>query len=201
MASSQLRSEGRPLQTNSPDKTPVIWEAQNVKKGWELMGVYMLSIDAKILTERFRFRTSDELMSLVNTNTDLPGLKRKALTKRLYRFLCSRFLIREIVLKAMGISSSKAVVANRMPWMNARGDKDKLSCNIDSHQLLKGSKVSMKLKGKIFGGYLDLFPNVDHQHRGGVRLQSLERSKDSEEDGPRQNGSSAETYILEMDKL
>lgn len=59
----------------------------------------------------------------------------------------------------------------------------------------------MKLKGKIFGGYLDLFPNVDHQHRGGVRLQSLERSKDSEEDGPRQNGSSAETYILEMDKL
>ncbi|KAL0657835.1 hypothetical protein Bca4012_078420 [Brassica carinata] len=70
----------------------------------------------------------------------------------------------------MWVSSSKAVVANRMPWMNARGDKDKLSSNIDSHQLLKGSKP-------------------------------LESSKDSEEDGPRQNGSSAETYILEMDKL
>ena len=60
----------------------------------------------------------------------------------------------------------------------------------------------MKLKGKIFGGYLDLFPNVDHQHRGGVRLQSLESSKDTEEDGLiRQNESSAETDILEMDKL
>ncbi|KAJ4889200.1 F-box protein [Raphanus sativus] len=68
----------------------------------------------------------------------------------------------------------------------------------DGHQLLKGS---MKLKGKIFGGYLDLFPNVDHQYRGGVRLQSLESSKDTEEDGPRQNESSAETDILEMDKL
>ena len=59
----------------------------------------------------------------------------------------------------------------------------------------------MKLKGKIFGGYLDLFPNVDHQHRGGVRLQSLESSKDTEEDGLRQNELSAETDILEMDKL
>ncbi|KAJ0254426.1 F-box protein [Hirschfeldia incana] len=136
-------------------------------------------------------------------------------------------------------SSSKAVVANRMPWMNAQGDKEKFSSSDhldfpvqekttqnllelmrpvrfyatvdsvqrvslpeeDSQQLLKGSKVSMKLKGKIFGGYLDLFPSADHQHRGGVRLQSLESSKDTEEDGPRQNESSAETDILEMDKL
>ncbi|KAG2266534.1 hypothetical protein Bca52824_073613 [Brassica carinata] len=138
-------------------------------------------------------------------------------------------------------SSSKAVVANRMPWMNALGEKEKLSSSSnrldfpiqeqttqnllelirpvrlyatvdtvqrvsgeinlpeeDGHQLLKGS---MKLKGKIFGGYLDLFPDVDHQHRGGVRLQSLESSKDTEEDGLRQNESSAETDILEMDKL
>ena len=138
-------------------------------------------------------------------------------------------------------SSSKAVVANRMPWMNALGEKEKLSSSSnrldfpiqeqttqnllelirpvrfyatvdtvqrvsgeinlpeeDGHQLLKGS---MKLKGKIFGGYLDPFPDVDHQHRGGVRLQSLESSKDTEEDGLRQNESSAETDILEMDKL
>ncbi|KAF8113898.1 hypothetical protein N665_0044s0013 [Sinapis alba] len=60
----------------------------------------------------------------------------------------------------------------------------------DGHQLLK-------LKGKIFGGYLDLFPNVNHPHKGGVRLQSLESSKNV----PRQNESSAETDILEMDKL
>ncbi|AEC06484.1 F-box family protein [Arabidopsis thaliana] len=72
----------------------------------------------------------------------------------------------------------------------------------DSHQLLKGSTVSMKLKGKIFGGYLDLFPNQDHSHnRGGVRLQSLESSKDTQEDGPRKNESSAETNTLEMDRL
>ncbi|KAG2323135.1 hypothetical protein Bca52824_016348 [Brassica carinata] len=140
-------------------------------------------------------------------------------------------------------SSSKPVGANRLPWMNAHGDREKLSSSNrldfpvqekttrnllelmrpvrfyatvdsvqrvsgeinlpeeDGHQLLKGSKVSMKLKGKIFGGYLDLFPNEDHQHRGGVRLQSLESSRDSEENGPRQNESSAETDILEMDKL
>lgn len=71
----------------------------------------------------------------------------------------------------------------------------------DAHQLMKGSTVSMKLKGKLFGGYLDLFPNLDHQHKGGVRLQSLESSKDTEEDGPRKNESSAETDTLEMDRL
>lgn len=72
----------------------------------------------------------------------------------------------------------------------------------DGHQLLKGSTVSMKLKGKIFGGYLDLFPNQDHRHnKGGVRLQSLESSKDTEEYGPRKNESSAETNTLEMDRL
>ncbi|CAN7048270.1 unnamed protein product [Brassica rapa subsp. trilocularis] len=139
-------------------------------------------------------------------------------------------------------SSSKAVVANRMPWMNALGDKEKFSSSsnrldfpvqeqttqnllelirpvrfyatVDSVQRVSGEinlpeedgrqllKGSMKLKGKIFGGYLDLFPNVDYQHRGGVRLQSLESSKDTEEDGLiRQNESSAETDILEMDKL
>lgn len=72
----------------------------------------------------------------------------------------------------------------------------------DGHQLLKGSTVSMKLKGKIFGGYLDLFPNLDHCHnKGGARLESLESSKDTEEDGPRKNESSAETDTLEMDRL
>ncbi|KAG7579334.1 hypothetical protein ISN45_Aa03g034940 [Arabidopsis thaliana x Arabidopsis arenosa] len=72
----------------------------------------------------------------------------------------------------------------------------------DGHQLLKGSTVSMKLKGKIFGGYLDLFPNQDHCHnKGGARLQSLESSKDTEEDGPRKNESSAETDTLEMNRL
>uniref|UniRef100_M4F1J0 Uncharacterized protein n=1 Tax=Brassica campestris TaxID=3711 RepID=M4F1J0_BRACM len=47
----------------------------------------------------------------------------------------------------------------------------------EANQLLKGSKVSMKLEGNIFGGYLELFPNADHQHRGGVRVQSLGISK------------------------
>ena len=70
---------------------------------------------------------SEVIRVIMVTPTAWSGLKRKALTKRLYRFLCSRFLIREIVLKAMWISSSKAVVANRIPWLNARGDKDKLS--------------------------------------------------------------------------
>ncbi|KAF8112737.1 hypothetical protein N665_0062s0081 [Sinapis alba] len=68
----------------------------------------------------------------------------------------------------------------------------------DGHQLLKGSKVSMKLKGKIFGTYLDLFPNVDHQRKGGVRLESLESSKDTQEG---KHESSAETDTMEMDKL
>ncbi|CAH2051618.1 unnamed protein product [Thlaspi arvense] len=66
------------------------------------------------------------------------------------------------------------------------------------HQVLKnGSTVSMKLKGKIFGGYLDLFPNKGHQHKGGVKLQSLESS----EDGPKKNESSAETDVMEIDRL
>ncbi|ESQ50903.1 hypothetical protein EUTSA_v10022682mg [Eutrema salsugineum] len=63
-------------------------------------------------------------------------------------------------------------------------------------------RTCMKLKGKIFGGYLDLFPNIDHKQKGGVKLQSLESSKDTEEDErPRRNESSAETDILGIDKL
>ncbi|KAF3600006.1 hypothetical protein F2Q69_00035464 [Brassica cretica] len=62
----------------------------------------------------------------------------------------------------------------------------------------EGSKVSMKPKEKIFGRYLDLFPNLDHWHKGGVRLESLESSKDTQEG---KNESSAETDTLEMDKL
>ncbi|WZY84545.1 hypothetical protein YC2023_030929 [Brassica napus] len=124
-------------------------------------------------------------------------------------------------------SSSKAMAANkRMPWMYNDDVQEKTTQNLlelmrpvrfyatvdsvqrvsreinlpeeDGHhpQLLKGS---MKLKGKIFGGYLDLFPNVDHhQHKGGVRLESLESSKDTKEG---KNESSAETDTLEMDKL
>lgn len=72
----------------------------------------------------------------------------------------------------------------------------------DGHRLSKGSTVSMKLKGKIFGGYLDLFPNQDHCHnKGGVMLQSLESSKDTEEGGTRKNETSAETDTLDMDRL
>ena len=125
-------------------------------------------------------------------------------------------------------SSSKAMASNkRMPWMYNDDVQEKTTQNLlelmrpvrfyatvdsvqrvsgeinlpeeDGHhpQLLKGS---MKLKGKIFGGYLDLFPNVDHhQHKeGGVRLESLESSKDTKEG---KNESSAETDTLEMDKL
>ncbi|CAN6821155.1 unnamed protein product [Brassica oleracea] len=126
-------------------------------------------------------------------------------------------------------SSSKAMAANnRMPWMYNNDAQEKTTQNllelmrpvrfyatVDSvqrvsgeinlpeedghhHQLLKGS---MKLKGKIFGGYLDLFPHVDHhQHKvgRGVRLESLESSKDTKEG---KNESSAETDTLEMDKL
>lgn len=118
-------------------------------------------------------------------------------------------------------SSSKAN-NNRMPWMYAQGDdnhvKEKTTQNllelmrpvrfyatVDSinlpeedggHQVLKGS---MKLKGKIFGRYLDLFPN-HQQHKGGgggggARLESLESSQEEK------NESSAETDTLEMDKL
>uniref|UniRef100_A0A1J3EBN6 F-box protein n=1 Tax=Noccaea caerulescens TaxID=107243 RepID=A0A1J3EBN6_NOCCA len=138
------------------------------------------------------------------------------------------------------VGSSSKAIANRMPWMYAQGENEKLrsdnrldfpiqekttqnllelirpvriyatvdsvrEINLpeeDGHQLLKGSTVSMKLKGKIFGGYLDLFPNVDHQRKGGAKLQSLESSKDTQEDNwPRKNESSAETDILEMDRL
>ncbi|EOA30528.1 hypothetical protein CARUB_v10013651mg [Capsella rubella] len=128
-------------------------------------------------------------------------------------------------------SSSKAMV-NRMPWMYPQGEKfsssnrlpdfpiqEKTTQNLlelirpvriyatvepeeDGHQLLKGSTVSMKLKGKIVGGYLDLFPNLDRCHnKGGARLESLESSKNTEEDGLQKNESSAETDILEMDRL
>ncbi|KAL1223368.1 F-box protein [Cardamine amara subsp. amara] len=118
-------------------------------------------------------------------------------------------------------SSSKSMV-NRMHWMYPQGDnfgssnrlldfpiQEKTTQNLlelpeeDGHRLSKGSTVSMKLKGKIFGGYLDLFPNVDHCHnnKGGARLESLESSKDTEEDGPRKNESSAETDTLDMDRL
>ncbi|KAF2611005.1 hypothetical protein F2Q70_00010544, partial [Brassica cretica] len=116
-------------------------------------------------------------------------------------------------------SSSKAMAANnRMPWMYNNDAQEKTTQNllelmrpvrfyatVDSvqrasgeinlpeedghhHQLLKGS---MKLKGKIFD---------HHQHKGGrgVRLESLESSKDTKEG---KNESSAETDTLEMDKL
>ncbi|XP_010467358.1 PREDICTED: F-box protein At2g16365-like isoform X2 [Camelina sativa] len=130
------------------------------------------------------------------------------------------------------VGSSSKSMANRMPWMYPQGEKyspdfpiqEKTTQNLlelirpvriyatvdsvnlpeeDGHQLFKGSTVSMKLKGKIVGGYLDLFPNLDHCHnKGGARLESLESSKNTEEeDGPRNNESSAETDILEMDKL
>ncbi|CAA7035603.1 unnamed protein product [Microthlaspi erraticum] len=118
------------------------------------------------------------------------------------------------------VGSSSKAIANRMPWMYAQGEKEKhfpaqekttqnllelirpvriyatvdsvREINLPEEDGLKGSTVSMKLKGKIFGGYLDLFPNVDHQRKGGVKLQSLDSSK---------NESSAETDILEMDRL
>ncbi|CAN8257871.1 unnamed protein product [Cochlearia groenlandica] len=132
-------------------------------------------------------------------------------------------------------SSSKAMVNNTMPWMYGQGgDKGRFNLDLpvqekttqnllelirpvriyatvdsinlpEDNGLLKGSTVSMKLKGKIFGGYLDLFPNIDHKHKvggggggGGVMLQSIESSKDIEE-GPKKNESSAETE--EMDRL
>ncbi|KAG2298169.1 hypothetical protein Bca4012_009374 [Brassica carinata] len=121
----------------------------------------------------------------------------------------------------VGSSSKAMAVNNRMPWMYAQGDNNNVQekttqnllelmrpvrfyATVDSVQRVsgepeEGSKVSMKLKGKIFGGYLDLFPNVDHhQQKGGVRLESLESSKDTQEG---KNESSAETDTLEMDKL
>ncbi|CAH8386546.1 unnamed protein product [Eruca vesicaria subsp. sativa] len=128
----------------------------------------------------------------------------------------------------MGSSSKAMAANNKLPWMYAQGDNNNIQekttqnllelirpvrfyATVDSvqrvsgginlpeedgrHQLLKGS---MKLKGKILGGYLNLFPNVDHQHKGGVRLESLESSKDTQEG---KNESSAETDTMEMDRL
>lgn len=114
-------------------------------------------------------------------------------------------------------------VYNRMPWMCAQRDNNNVQekttqnllelirpvrfyATVDSVLRVsgeinlpkEGSKVSMKPKGKIFGRYLDLFPNLDHRHKGGVRLESLESSKDTQEG---KNESSAETDTLEMDKL
>ncbi|KAJ0241850.1 F-box protein [Hirschfeldia incana] len=123
------------------------------------------------------------------------------------------------------VGSSKANI--RMPWMHAQGDvQEKTTQNllelmrpvrfyatVDSVQRVSGEmeeggghhrqllKGSMKLKGKIFGRYLDLFPNVDHHlHKGGgARLESLESSKDTQEE--KKNESSGETDTLEMDTL
>ena len=114
-------------------------------------------------------------------------------------------------------------VYNRMPWMCAQRDNNNVQekttqnllelirpvrfyATVDSVLRVsgeinlpkEGSKVSMKPKEKIFGRYLDLFPNLDHWHKGGVRLESLESSKDTQEG---KNESSAETDTLEMDKL
>ncbi|CAF1935052.1 unnamed protein product [Brassica napus] len=114
-------------------------------------------------------------------------------------------------------------VYNRMPWMCAQRDNNNVQekttqnllelirpvrfyATVDSVLRVsgeinlpkEGSKVSMKPKGKIFSRYLDLFPNLDHRHKGGVRLESLESSKDTQEG---KNESSAETDTLEMDKL
>ncbi|KAH0882170.1 hypothetical protein HID58_058266 [Brassica napus] len=114
-------------------------------------------------------------------------------------------------------------VYNRMPWMCAQRDNNNVQekttqnllelirpvrfyATVDSVLRVsgeinlpkEGSKVSMKPKGKIFCRYLDLFPNLDHRHKGGVRLESLESSKDTQEG---KNESSAETDTLEMDKL
>ncbi|WZZ27217.1 hypothetical protein YC2023_010618 [Brassica napus] len=104
-------------------------------------------------------------------------------------------------------------VYNRMPWMCAQRDNNNVQekttqnllelirpvrfyATVDSVLRVsgeinlpkEGSKVSMKPKGKIF----------DHRHKGGVRLESLESSKDAQEG---KNESSAETDTLEMDKL
>lgn len=137
---------------------------------------------------------------------------------------------RETATKNEDVGSSSKAMVNRMPWMYTQGEnfpiQEKTTQNllelirpvriyatVDSvklpeedghHRLSKGSTtVSMKLKGKIFGGYLDLFPNIDHNHnKGGAKLESLESSKDTEEDGPRKkNESSAETDTLDMDRL
>ncbi|KAH0898353.1 hypothetical protein HID58_047921, partial [Brassica napus] len=53
------------------------WEARNVKKYGQLMDVDMLLIDkqdsVKQTTELFRFCNHDQLLSLANTNKQLPG--------------------------------------------------------------------------------------------------------------------------------
>ncbi|KAG2247641.1 hypothetical protein Bca52824_087269 [Brassica carinata] len=104
-------------------------------------------------------------------------------------------------------------VYNRMPWMCAQRDNNNVQekttqnllelirpvrfyATVDSVLRVsgeinlpkEGSTVSMKPKEKIF----------DHWHKGGVRLESLESSKDTQEG---KNESSAETDTLEMDKL
>ncbi|XP_010530825.1 PREDICTED: F-box protein At2g16365-like [Tarenaya hassleriana] len=87
-----------------------------------------------------------------------------------------------------------------------------LNLSEEDGQLLRDSRVSMKLKRKMFGGFLDIFPNLDLHHRG-VGLKSLKSSKDCEEGSKRigevkssavcaRKGSSlAETGTLEMDNF
>ncbi|XP_019056893.1 PREDICTED: F-box protein At2g16365-like [Tarenaya hassleriana] len=78
--------------------------------------------------------------------------------------------------------------------------------------LPKDGRVSMKLEGKMFSGFLGLLPNLDLGHQERLKLQSLESLKDWEEGSTKideiessavcaRNASSAETDTLDMDNF